>query len=47
VIYPGKVTNADCFRIGHIGQIYPDDITALLEAIRVTLAEMNVPIIKD
>jgi 2-aminoethylphosphonate-pyruvate transaminase len=44
VIYPGKVTNADCFRIGHIGQIYPDDITALLEAIRVTLAEMNVSI---
>ncbi len=47
VIYPGKVTSADCFRIGHIGQIYPDDITALLEAIRVTLAEMDVPITSE
>jgi len=47
VIYPGKVTSADCFRIGHIGQIYPDDITALLEAIRVTLAEMDVTITSE
>jgi 2-aminoethylphosphonate-pyruvate transaminase len=47
VIYPGKVTSADCFRIGHIGQIYPDDITALLEAIRVTLAEMAVTITSE
>jgi hypothetical protein len=23
VIYPGKVSNADCFRIGHIGRVFP------------------------
>lgn len=33
VIYPGKVSTADCFRIGNIGQVYPQDIRALLEAI--------------
>ena len=33
VIYPGKVSNADCFRIGNIGEIYPCDIRNLLQAI--------------
>ncbi|KZN54434.1 hypothetical protein N474_01585 [Pseudoalteromonas luteoviolacea CPMOR-2] len=33
VIYPGKVSNADCFRIGNIGEVTPQDITQLLEAI--------------
>ena len=33
VIYPAKVTNADCFRIGNIGEIYPDDIARLITAI--------------
>ena len=26
LIYPGKVTNAECFRIGHIGHLYPKDM---------------------
>jgi 2-aminoethylphosphonate-pyruvate transaminase len=30
VIYPGKVSMADCFRIGTIGDITPGDIRALL-----------------
>ncbi|AGH81919.1 2-aminoethylphosphonate--pyruvate transaminase [Psychromonas sp. CNPT3] len=34
VIYPGKVSDADCFRIGNIGEVYPDDITRLLSAIK-------------
>ena len=34
MIYPGKLSQADCFRIGHIGQIYPEDIKRLLEAIK-------------
>lgn len=34
VIYPGKISDADTFRIGNIGDIYPSDIKALLEAIR-------------
>ena len=42
VIYPGKVSKADCFRIGCIGHIFPDDMRGLLEAIRETLAEMGV-----
>ena len=34
VIYPGKISDADTFRIGNIGDIFPSDIKALLEAIR-------------
>ena len=34
VIYPGKVTTADTFRIGNIGEVYPDDITRLLSAVK-------------
>ena len=41
VIYPGKVTKADCFRIGHIGHLFPADTEALLTAIRAVVAEMN------
>lgn len=42
VIYPGKVSNADCFRIGNIGRIFESDIRDLLAAIRETIAEMGV-----
>jgi len=42
LIYPGKVSKADCFRIGCIGHIFPDDIRGLLGAIRETLAEMGI-----
>ncbi len=41
VIYPGKVSNADCFRIGCIGRIFPADVRALLAAIRETKDEMG------
>lgn len=34
VIYPGKVSQSDCFRIGNIGEVYDADITALLAAIK-------------
>ncbi|WP_139851226.1 2-aminoethylphosphonate--pyruvate transaminase [Acinetobacter pullicarnis] len=33
VIYPGKVSNLDCFRIGNIGEVYLSDIEKLLTAI--------------
>ncbi|WP_419535347.1 hypothetical protein [Endozoicomonas sp.] len=33
MIYPGKVSDADCFRIGNIGEVYPQDIAALVQAI--------------
>ncbi|WP_369308975.1 2-aminoethylphosphonate--pyruvate transaminase [Providencia rettgeri] len=33
VIYPGKVSQSDCFRIGNIGEVYEQQIDALLVAI--------------
>ena len=42
VIYPGKVSQADCFRIGSIGRIFPSDVRDLLGAIRETLEEMEI-----
>lgn len=42
VIYPGKVSSADCFRIGTIGRLYPHHFTSLLSAISTTLSEMGV-----
>ncbi|MBQ4863745.1 2-aminoethylphosphonate--pyruvate transaminase [Pseudoalteromonas sp. MMG013] len=33
VIYPGKVSDSDCFRIGNIGEVYQSDIEGLLQAI--------------
>jgi 2-aminoethylphosphonate-pyruvate transaminase len=44
VIYPGKLTEVDCFRIGNIGRIFEKDINSLLAAIKATLLEMNVKI---
>ena len=41
VIYFGKVTSADCFRIGNIGRIFESDIDDLLGAIALTLEEMQ------
>lgn len=41
VIYPGKVSKADCFRIGHIGRLFPEDTTALLGAIDSVSKEMK------
>ncbi len=34
VIYPGKISQADTFRIGTIGHVFPDDIRRLLAAVR-------------
>ena len=33
-IYPGKLTDAETFRIGNIGEIYPEDIDKLLNIFR-------------
>ena len=32
VIYPGKVSQADCFRIGNIGDVTPARVRGLLAA---------------
>jgi 2-aminoethylphosphonate-pyruvate transaminase len=42
VIYPGKLTGAECFRLGNIGDLYREDIDALLHAIAAVLSEMDI-----
>ena len=42
VIYPGKVSDADCFRIGNIGRLFESDIRALLAAVA-DIREPSVP----
>ena len=42
VIYPGKLTVADSFRIGCIGRLYPEHMRGALGAIRDILDEMGV-----
>lgn len=37
VIYPGRVTGIDSFRIGTIGHVFPEDIDRLLIAIRASM----------
>jgi 2-aminoethylphosphonate-pyruvate transaminase len=42
VIYPGKLTVADSFRIGCIGRIGETEMRAFLEAVKAVMAELNV-----
>ncbi|MEI7524455.1 MAG: 2-aminoethylphosphonate--pyruvate transaminase [Mariniphaga sp.] len=42
VIYQGKLSDTNCFRIGNIGQLYLEDIENLLLAIKLVLNEMRV-----
>lgn len=41
-IYPGKLTQAPCFRIGAIGRLFASDFVQLLDAIRQILTELQV-----
>jgi 2-aminoethylphosphonate-pyruvate transaminase len=42
VIYPGKLSKVDCFRIGNIGQLFTIDIHMVIDAIDETLHEMKI-----
>ncbi|MFN2509696.1 MAG: 2-aminoethylphosphonate--pyruvate transaminase [Chthoniobacterales bacterium] len=42
VIYPGKVSHADCFRIGTIGRISVENVKALVTAVGEILEEMGI-----
>jgi 2-aminoethylphosphonate-pyruvate transaminase len=42
VIYPGKLTVADSFRIGCVGRVGSEEMTGAVRAIRETMAEMGV-----
>ena len=37
VIYPGKISQADTFRIGNIGDVFPEDFSRLIDAIKSTI----------
>ena len=41
-IYPGKVSNANCFRIGHIGHLFEHNMHQLLQAIAEVCQEMAI-----
>ena len=47
IIYPGKLTQANCFRIGSIGRIFEADIRGLLAAIRETIVELGIRMKND
>ena len=44
VIYPGKLSQVDCFRIGHIGRIFAADVAALLGAMGVVMRGMGLTV---
>jgi len=44
VIYPGKVTDAACFRIGNIGDVTMEDMSHLLACIKKVLNEMGIAV---
>ncbi len=41
VLYPGKVSDADTFRVGTIGHVYPEDIDELVAATADAVEEMK------
>jgi 2-aminoethylphosphonate-pyruvate transaminase len=42
VLYPGKISQTDTFRIGTIGHVFPADIDRLLAAVDETLHEQRI-----
>ncbi len=42
VIYPGKLSEADCFRIGNIGQLHIEDIKKLVSTIKLAISELGI-----
>ena len=42
ILYPGKLTQVETFRVGCIGAIGPDEMRQAVNAIRDTLAEMGI-----
>lgn len=43
VIYPGKLTVAESFRMGCIGRLTQDDMRGAVEAVRLSLIQLGVP----
>ncbi len=41
IIYPGKVSTVDTFRVGTIGHVFPDDISLLIKTVREVVAPLS------
>ena len=46
IVYPGKISQADTFRIGSIGRLFESDMRSLLLAIGETVKEMGIQLTK-
>ncbi len=44
VIYPGKISRADTFRIGTIGQVFPDDVRRLIAAVNEVTRQLQLQV---
>jgi 2-aminoethylphosphonate-pyruvate transaminase len=42
IIYPGKLSQIDLFRIGSIGRLFPEDMNALVRGIGAVFTEMGI-----
>ena len=42
ILYPGKLTQVETFRVGCIGAIGPDEMRHAVNAVRDTLAELRI-----
>jgi len=44
ILYPGKLTQVETFRIGCIGALQPQDLSHVVNAVSATLRDMGVPV---
>jgi 2-aminoethylphosphonate-pyruvate transaminase len=42
ILYPGKLTDENTFRIGNIGEIYPKDMESLVSIVKTYMEEKHV-----
>uniref|UniRef100_A0A7S1W7M3 Aminotransferase class V domain-containing protein n=2 Tax=Neobodo designis TaxID=312471 RepID=A0A7S1W7M3_NEODS len=46
VLYPGKASHADTFRIGSLGDLYMDDVEMMLAAVSSTMEELGINLLE-
>ena len=44
IIYPGKISQTDLFRIGSIGRIFPADVESMVDAIARVLTDLSITV---
>ncbi len=47
ILYPGKLTQVETFRVGCIGALIPKDMNQVVQAVAETLRDMGVPVMSD